>query len=713
MSNQQASRRPLLLGLALLLTAAAVNQWSLAWALSADELIEGPKALAMIWGFQGFLALVGLTVLARNASTLLTGGAAKALSAALLLVTLVGLFGTLKMHGYFKSSEERERARLTQRMVNSETLHLNLGGRAKKLTKALKNLRIPSGEAEKVLGDTLRVRDLDPTGHTHVELELPTVATVEHGWDLADLREVGRDEFSFLAPFLDQMEYIDSGKIGFIGGDFAAEDFSVWRVRSYVKAIGKGKNGQRVKGKGHLVLQWSIKEGHDPSDPDDFQDYDAWYLTGIELEEFHTFEAPFTFYEEVLGESLADADTLEAARRNIAQEQIVERLRVEGEGGEWEEPHEFWGHMASWRHPSVSVVDVDQDGFDDIYSMARYGKNLFLRNNGDGTFEERAADLGLDFEDHTAMALFADFDNDGDDDAFIGRTLARSLLLENDGTRFVDRSADWLGEELPYFAVTASAADVDNDGLLDLYVGTYGAQLIGKDLRRKGGMKAAGGMVLDDYLPEHRARTLFDAHFGVQENRIRDRVGPPNLLLRNMGGRFEVDEDSPLTLYRNTFQSTFADYDDDGDVDVYVANDFAPNYMFRNDGGVFTDVTEESQAADIGFGMGISWGDYDKDGDQDAYVSNMYSKAGNRILGMVTTVDRVFMQMAAGNSLLELQDGRFDRVSSVSGPGMHVEYGGWSWGSVWVDVDNDSWLDLYALSGHYTAPKEIRNGHDL
>lgn len=149
-------------------------------------------------------------------------------------------------------------------------------------------------------------------------------------------------------------------------------------------------------------------------------------------------------------------------------------------------------------------------------------------------------------------------------------------------------------------------------------------------------------------------------------------------------------------------------------MDVYVANDFAPNNLFRNDGvDGFTEVTEETGTADLGFGMGASWGDFDEDGLQDLYVTNMYSKAGRRITAQLNDVDASFEEMAHGNTLFRNDPSGFERVSSLERPGLLVEAAGWGWGSQFVDLDNDSDLDIYALSGYYTAPSQVALPFDI
>ncbi|MDX1744942.1 MAG: VCBS repeat-containing protein, partial [Halobacteriales archaeon] len=427
----------------------------------------------------------------------------------------------------------------------------------------------------------------------------------------------------------------------------------------------------------------------------------VWKITGWESHDVDVMQVEQTLFAEVLDEVL-DPDDLARARRSIHEEMVLDYL-IARERGEAERPHEFFTVEAWDRQPGVAVVDLDRDGWDDFYVMERWGKNMFFRNRGDGTFDEIAGDIGLDIEDHTSSAIFADFDNDGDADAFLGRTLAPSLYLVNEGGRFVDRSAELVDTPLPRLVSSVTAVDYDLDGLLDLYVSTYAARM-------------TSVMPPDrwaEYLPEEDAKRL--GELTRTDHPHLSRAGPPNVLLRNRGdGTVEIaGAGEPLEIFRNTYQSTWADFDEDGDPDVYVANDFSPNFMFRNDGGTFVDITEETNTSDIGFGMGVSWGDYDGDGRQDLYVTNMYSKAGLRITSQLADLEPRFAKMARGNSLFRNGPDGFRKVSGLEAPDLLVENGGWGWGSQFADVDNDGYLDIYALSGYYTAPSQVELPVDI
>ena len=231
--------------------------------------------------------------------------------------------------------------------------------------------------------------------------------------------------------------------------------------------------------------------------------------------------------------------------------------------------------------------------------------------------------------------------------------------------------------------MTLAAADYDNDGDLDLYAGCYAAraatQLVGRPV------------------PYH------DANNGAR-----------NALLRNDGRAQFTNVTRQVGLDENNRRFTMAcaweDFDNDGDLDLYVANDFGRNNLYRNDGGTFHDVAAELGVEDLSAGMSVSWGDANRDGLMDLYVSNMWSSAGNRVayqrrfLGghgdEQTRAD--FQRHARGNSLFlnrtTSPSGGFDDVSEAAA----VTLGRWAWSSRFADINNDGWEDLLVANGYIT-----------
>ena len=161
------------------------------------------------------------------------------------------------------------------------------------------------------------------------------------------------------------------------------------------------------------------------------------------------------------------------------------------------------------------------------------------------------------------------------------------------------------------------------------------------------------------------------------------------------------------------------DYDNDGDLDLCVANDFGRNNLYQNTNGpesgspFFKDVAAEAGVEDISSGMSADWADYDNDGWMDLYVGNMFSAAGNRITyqrnfrpGEDATKLSQMRRMARGNSLFRnTGDGKFSDVSVAT----NVTMGRWSWGSKFADLNNDGWEDLVIGNGFVTN----RNPDDL
>ena len=235
-------------------------------------------------------------------------------------------------------------------------------------------------------------------------------------------------------------------------------------------------------------------------------------------------------------------------------------------------------------------------------------------------------------------------------------------------------------------AFSISAADYDLDGDLDIF--SCGYNPTQEDLEESG--------ALGSPTPFHDANN-----------------GGRNTLLKNIGAFdfLDVTIESGLDEQNNTrfsFASGWEDYDRDGDPDLYVANDYGRNSLYRNDDGKFVDVAGELQVEDMSSGMSVSWGDLNRDGQSDLYVSNMFSSAGNRITfqkqfqnGGAGDALGIFQRFARGNALfLGTPDGGFTDVSVESGATMAR----WAWGSRLADLDNDGWEDILAANGFISTP---------
>ncbi len=328
-----------------------------------------------------------------------------------------------------------------------------------------------------------------------------------------------------------------------------------------------------------------------------------------------------------------------------------------------------------YRFHGASAADVNADGFLDLFSPG-IDRNFLYLNRGDGTFEEAAARTGLEVTPYVGTAgLFLDYDKDGDVDLFISsdgnQMLFENRLVPDGNLHFLDVS-EQAGVSVSREGFSSAAADVNRDGWPDIYVTSY----------------AEGEQVLPEPL-------------------IGATNGSPNLLFINQGnGRFsELAAKWGVDDTRWSYATAFADVDDDGDLDLFVANDFgagSPLYWNQLAQGEerFIEAVPEQGAVDMGYGMGVSFGDYDNDGDLDLHVTNMSSTAGNRIL------DRLFpgepadefllKKLAAGNSLYEnLGNGQFTNRSAEAGPFVS----GWAWGGGFIDFDNDGREDLYTPNG--------------
>lgn len=691
---------PVVLGLLLVLIALSYNKWFIERFWSPDGDISSVFIISMIVILQicgiasGLWFFLKRPVLSVPHTTN--------------LVAVFGLAAGVLFGGYgnLRLIEERELDEVWRTLNESEELILLLMPKLQGLDKSVMNLRFPDHESYDLFEQQVRLLDLSDAGPpSFFEEFLPTTAVGIRKWPpAAEVRSVAVAEVRMWKPFLDGVAYFENARFEINKGHFLNEVHDDYETEILFSGTARMKSGQISAIKNLQTVRWKRQ-------PESVGDTTAiWQIYDWRTHSFESVETDQKLFAEVLDQAIVNREVLERARTSIHERLVVEMV-LDKEN--FKKPHKEFSSRAFSRHPGLAVVDLDRDGFDDLYVMARWGENMFFHNRGDGTFEEIAADLGLNIKDHTSSALFADFDNDGDDDVLLGRTLARSVYLVNEDGRFVDRSDELVSGLLPYLVSSISAVDYNDDGLLDIYISTYENRMIRRYMRKRPSSrgKIPKDLPLDEYLAPEDAKQLYQLLYHSADWRpFTNHHGPPNVLLRNIGGgRFEIDKESTLSaVFRQSFQSVWSDFDNDGDPDVYIANDFGPNKLMRNDGnGQFVEVTGETGTADVGFGMGAAWGDYNNDGNLDLYVTNMYSKAGLRITQQLPGLGKEIAQSARGNSLFQQIPGRFLKVSGLTAPDVAVEKGGWGWGSQFVDVDNDGYLDIYAPSGNYTAPKEI------
>ena len=403
-----------------------------------------------------------------------------------------------------------------------------------------------------------------------------------------------------------------------------------------------------------------------------------------------------------------------------------------------------------------AFFDYDRDGDLDLYILngsrvvgfpqGNHPRNALYRNDG-ANFTDMTAAAGLGDTGWGMGCAVADYDNDGDRDIYV-TNYGKNVLYNNQGNgTFVD-ATEFAGVGDDGFGTGCAFFDYDGDGDLDLYAANY------VDFKH----------FLETTPDKSYTWKGLRVHFGPRGMR-----GGADILYRNEGnGTFsdvtaEAHVASDNALYGLGVIS--GDYDNDGDMDIFVANDTGPNYLYQNQGdGTFTDVGWQvgvayGESGDAQGCMGIAYGDYDNDGYQDILVTNFWEQTntlyhndkgsffsdrtfdagvglesfsflawGTEFFDYDNDADKdlfianghLFPQLdranlgvsyAQSNQLFEnLGDGTFDEVSQRAGEGLHLKKV--SRGASFADYDNDGDIDIFVLNLN-DFPTLLRNdGND-
>ena len=327
----------------------------------------------------------------------------------------------------------------------------------------------------------------------------------------------------------------------------------------------------------------------------------------------------------------------------------------------------------------VALFDYDGDGFLDVFlvngtTLEGFPKgqepiNHLFRNRGNGTFEDVTARAGVGASGWGQGACTGDYDNDGHEDLYV-TYYGQNRLYHNrgDGT-FEDVTARaGMLDKRTRWGTGCAFLDYDRDGRLDLLAANY----IDLDLAR--------APTPDSGLCRYKGVKVACGPPGL--------TGGKNVLFHNRGdGTFEdVSDKSGITKASGTYGlgvSTL-DFDDDGWVDAYVANDSNPSALYRNNhDGTFTDIAVTSgcaysQDGKPQAGMGVAIGDYDHNGTMDIFKTNF----------------------AGDTSTLYANSGQgfCDDRTFAAGIGVNTRWLGWA--TAFVDLGNDGWLDLFLANGH-------------
>jgi len=305
----------------------------------------------------------------------------------------------------------------------------------------------------------------------------------------------------------------------------------------------------------------------------------------------------------------------------------------------------------------IAIGDYNQDGLIDLYiTSGNASASKLYQQQIDGTYIDVAEQAGVQLMGVYSGPSFADTDNDGDLDLFVGGmgyTFSKFFINQGDGT-FVEGIAPDISRE---FNISSSFGDINNDGFLDLALSHY-ASSVNTD---------------PEILWLNKQNNLFESisiSSGITESQEKEFVGE--------------------SVLNYDFTPSFADINNDGRLDLLLASDFSnSSYYINEDGENFTNSTANMNInQDDLHGMGATLADIDNDGDIDWFITSIVTFDGTT--GSIG---------ASGNKLFQNNgDGTFTDISYQS----NIYNGGWGWASCIADFDNDGLLDIFNTNGWFS-----------
>ena len=299
-------------------------------------------------------------------------------------------------------------------------------------------------------------------------------------------------------------------------------------------------------------------------------------------------------------------------------------------------------------------LDINNDGFLDLFLINNNTTNKLWINNNGTSFTDVAATWGVSTASPGRGVSAGDFDNDGNIDMMVGNFNAVIILYKNTGTSFTNYTST-AGINFTGWGGSINWLDYNGDGKLDAIFGNDGVPYHYNYLFRNDNLLSFTNTAYTSGIVDSTSTlTITSADFdndgdldifcGTQTN-----YGPAtNFLYKNNGnGTFtDITVSSGLVSYSYTWCADWGDFDSDGDMDLYIGNSNAPNQLYQNNGsGIFTEVASTYGVADPTGSYSCGWADYDNDGDIDLYVANsssgvdkLYRNDGSTFTDVASTV---------------------------------------------------------------------------